>query len=318
MAANTTEKRALDAYSEAVSRAAETVGPAVVKIDVLGRPRRGRQGEGAGTGSGVIFASDGRVLTNEHVVRGSHLVRVTLADGRRFQAGVEYADPTVDLAVLRIGAVGLPVAELNARPLRVGQLVIAIGNPYGLNWSVTAGVVSALGRTLEAGPSFRLTDLIQMDAPVNPGNSGGPLVDADGRVVGITSAVMPFARGVGFAIPIATALNALSRLEEMREHQQHRLGIGGIPAEIEPDVRRRTGLTQQQGLLVLEVVPNSPAARASLRVSDVIVDVEDQPITSGEALAAAANQTSGGRLRLSFVREGRLRKTTAVLREGAN
>jgi S1-C subfamily serine protease len=317
MAANTTEKRALDAYSEAVSRAAETVGPAVVKIEVLGRggrgPSRAQRGEGTGTGSGVIFASDGRVLTNEHVVRGSSLVRVTLADGRRFQAGVEYADPSVDLAVLRIGAVSLPVAELNAGPLRVGQLVIAIGNPYGLNWSVTAGVVSALGRTLEAGPSFRLTDLIQMDTPVNPGNSGGPLVDATGRVVGITSAVMPFARGVGFAIPIATALDALTRLEEMREHQQHRLGIGGIPAEIDTDVRRRASLTQQRGLLVLEVVPNSPAARASLRVSDVIVEVEGRPVTTGEALAAAANQASDGRLRLSFLRDGRLRQTTAAL-----
>jgi len=313
MSATTSEKRALDAYSKAVSHAAETVGPAVVKIDVLGRPSRSRRNEGAGTGSGLIFASDGRVLTNEHVVRGSQLVRVTLADGRRFQAGVEYGDSAVDLAVLRIGAIGLPVAELNAKPLRVGQLVVAIGNPYGLNWTVTAGVVSALGRTLEAGPGFRLTDLIQMDAPINPGNSGGPLVDADGRVVGIASAVMPFARGVGFAIPIATALNALARLEEMRERQQHRLGIGGIPAEIEPDVRLRTGLTQQQGLLVLEVVPNSPASRASLRVSDIIVDVEGQAVTSGEALASAANQASGGSLRLSFLREGRLRKTTAVL-----
>jgi len=308
-----TEKRALDAYSEAVSRAAETVGPAVVRIDVLGRPSRNQRGEAAGSGSGVIFASDGRVLTNAHVVRGSPLVRVTLADGRRFQAGVEYADPSVDLAVLRIGATGLPVAELNAGTLRVGQLVVAIGNPYGLNWTVTAGVVSALGRTLEAGPSFRLTDLIQMDTPINPGNSGGPLVDAGGRVVGITSAVMPFARGVGFAIPVATTLNALSRLEEMREHQQYRLGIGGIPAEIEPDVRRRTGLTQQQGLLVLEVVPKSPASGASLRVSDIVVDVEGQAVTSGEALATATNQAPGGRLRISFLREGKLRKTTAVL-----
>ncbi len=317
MAANTTEKRALDAYSQAVSSAAEIVGPAVVKVDVLGParggPSRAKRGEGTGTGSGVIFASDGRVLTNEHVVRGSSLVRVTLADGRNFQAGVEYADPSVDLAVLRIGALGLPVAELNGGPLRVGQLVIAIGNPYGLNWSVTAGVVSALGRTLEAGPSFRLSDLIQMDTPVNPGNSGGPLVDANGRVVGITSAVMPFARGVGFAVPIATALNVLTRLEEMRERQQHRLGIGGIPTEIEPDIRRRAGLKQQRGLLVLEVVANSPATRASLRVSDVIVEVEGEPVTSGEALATVANRASGDRLRLAFLREGKLRRTTAVL-----
>ena len=315
MAANTSEKRALDAYSEAVSRAAETVGPAVVKIEVVAQ-KRGRNQRGEGLGSGVIFASDGRVLTNEHVVRDMSLARVTLPDGRSFQAGVEYADPSNDLAVLRIGALGLPVAELNSRPLRVGQLVIAIGNPFGLNWTVTAGVVSALGRTLEAGPPIRLTDLIQMDTPVNPGNSGGPLVDSDGRVVGIATAVLPFARGVGFAVPTSRALDVLARLEEIRRHQQHRLGVGGIPAAIAPDVARRTGLTQQQGLLVLEVVPDSPAARASLRVSDVIVEVEGRPVTSGEALAAAANEASAARLRLAFLREGKLRRTTAVLQEG--
>jgi S1-C subfamily serine protease len=315
MTTNTSDKRALDAYSEAVSRAAETVGPAVVKIEVAVR-RAGRNRRDEGIGSGVIFASDGRVLTNEHVVRNMSLARVTLPDSRHFQAGVEYADPANDLAVLRIGALGLPVAELNAGPLRVGQLVIAIGNPFGLNWTVTAGVVSALGRTLEAGPGLRLTDLIQMDTPVNPGNSGGPLVDAFGRVVGIATAVLPFARGVGFAIPISKALDVLTRLEEIRRHQQHRLGVGGISTAIDPDVLRRTGLTQQQGLLVLEVVPDSPAARASLRVSDVVVEVEGRPVTSGEALAAAANEASAARLRLAFLREGKLRRTTAVLREG--
>ncbi|MGA2286616.1 MAG: trypsin-like peptidase domain-containing protein [Dehalococcoidia bacterium] len=315
MAANTSEKRALDAYSEAVSRAAETVGPAVVKIEVIGQ-RRGRNQRGEGLGSGVIFASDGRILTNEHVVRDMNLARVILPDGRSFQAGVEYADPSNDLAVLRIGAVGLPVAELNSRPLRVGQLVIAIGNPFGLNWTVTAGVVSALGRTLESSPGPRLTDLIQMDTPVNPGNSGGPLVDSDGRVVGIATAVLPFARGVGFAVPTSRAFDVLARLEEIRRHEQHRLGIGGIPTPIDTGLQRRAGLKQQQGVLVLEVVPDSPAARASLRVSDVIVQVEGRSVGSAEAVAAAANEASAARLRLAFLREGKLRRTTAVLQEG--
>jgi S1-C subfamily serine protease len=313
LAVNDTKDRALDAYSEAVSHAAELAGPAVVRIDVAGRPARGPRGEGAGTGSGVIFASDGRLLTNEHVVHDVHVVQVSLADGRRFQAGVEYADPSTDLAVLRVGALGLPVAELNARPLRVGQLVIAIGNPFGLNWTVTAGVVSALKRELQASREARLTDLIQMDASINPGNSGGPLVDAQGRVVGITTAVMPFARGVGFAIPISTVLGALSRLEEMRERQQRRVGIGGIPTALDESLRRQLSLTQRQGLLVLEVVPGSPAAHASLRVSDVIVGAQGSAIDSGEALAAAAANAAGGRLSLSFLREGRLRKTTTVL-----
>jgi S1-C subfamily serine protease len=316
LAVNDTRDKALDAYSEAVSHAAELAGPAVVRIDVAGRPARGPRGEGAGTGSGVIFASDGRLLTNEHVVHDVHVVQVSLADGRRFQAGVEYADPSTDLAVLRVGALGLPVAELNARPLRVGQLVIAIGNPFGLNWTVTAGVVSALKRELKASREARLADLIQMDASVNPGNSGGPLVDAQGRVVGITTAVMPFARGVGFAIPISTVLGALSRLEEMRERQQRRVGIGGIPTALDESLRRQLSLTQRQGLLVLEVVPGSPAARASLRVSDVIVGAQGSAVDSGEALAAAASNAGDGRLSLSFLREGRLRKTTTVLQGG--
>jgi len=314
MSARDTNSQPLDAYSEAVSGAAEVAGPAVVRVDVAGRPGRGPAGEGMGTGSGVIFASDGRVLTNEHVVRGARTVQVTLADGRRFQAGVEFADPSTDLAVLRIGVTSLPVAELATERLKAGQLVIAIGNPYGLNWTVTAGVVSALGRTLQAGRDAQLTDLIQTDTPINPGNSGGPLVDARGRVVGITTAVMPFARGVGFAVPVQTVLRILARFEEMRGRQGRRLGIGGMPTAIDEALRRQFGLPQQQGVLVLEVVPESPAARASLRVSDIVVGADGRTVASGEELArAAAEAGPSGRLSLSFLREGKLRRTTAVL-----
>ncbi len=314
MSARETNTQPLDAYSEAVSGAAEVAGPAVVRVDVAGRPGRGPGGEGMGTGSGVIFASDGRVLTNEHVVRGARTVQVTLADGRRFQAGVEFADPSTDLAVLRVGVTGLPVAELAAGSLKVGQLVVAIGNPYGLNWTVTAGVVSALGRTLRAGREAELADLIQTDTPINPGNSGGPLVDTRGRVVGITTAVMPFARGVGFAVPVQTVLHVLVRLDEVRGRQERRLGIGGMPTEIDEGLRRELGLSRQQGVLVLEVVPESPAARASLRPSDILVGADGHTVTSGEELARAAAEVGpGGRLGLSFLREGKLRRTTAVL-----
>ncbi|MDI6858167.1 MAG: trypsin-like peptidase domain-containing protein [Dehalococcoidia bacterium] len=311
MAANNTERKALDAYSEAVSGAAETAGPAVVRVDVAGRPGRGPTGEGTGTGSGVIFASDGRILTNEHVVRGARTVQVTLPDGRRFQAGVEYADPSTDLAVLRVGATHLPVAQLTTETPRVGQLVIAIGNPFGLDFTVTAGVVSALGRSLRA-PGVELVDLVQMDTPVNPGNSGGPLVDAHGRVVGITTAVMPFARGVGFAVPVKTVIEALARLEQLRERQSRRLGIGGIPTTIDEALRQRLGIPQRQGLLLLEVVPGSAADRASLRPSDVLVEANRQAVGSGEELLAAANAAADGRLPVAFIREGKLRRTTLV------
>ena len=312
MSTQNAERKAMDAYSEAVSGAAEVAGPAVVRIDVAGRPGRGPRGAGTGTGSGVIFASDGRILTNEHVIRGARTVQVTLTDGRSLQAGVEFADPSADLAVLRVGATRLPVAELTRDTLRVGQLVIAIGNPFGLNWTVTAGVVSALRRTLPVSRDIQLNDLIQTDTPINPGNSGGPLVDARGRVVGITTAVMPFARGVGFAVSMATVLQVLSRLQEVREKQRRRLGIGGIPTTVDERLRQALGLTQRQGLLVLEITPNSPAARASLRPSDILLEVNSRAVASGEELISAANEASGP-LSMSFLREGRLRKTTLAI-----
>ena len=206
----------MDAYSHAVSSAAERAGPAVVRVESAARSRRSPGGQG----SGVIFDSAGRVLTNEHVVRGGRAITVTLTDGRTFPAAVEGSDPRTDLAVLRLPDAGrsLPVAELYSGALRAGQLVVAIGNPFGLNWTVTAGVVSALGRKLPVSPGVELTDLIQTDVPINPGNSGGPLVDAQGRVVGITTAVMPYARGVGFAVSVGTVLGALSRFREIRSH----------------------------------------------------------------------------------------------------
>src|SRR6266852_903200 len=212
MSINDKDAEALDAYSTAVTGAAERVGPAVVRIDIEHEGgRAARSAFGGGLGSGFIFASDGQILTNAHVVDQARRIRVTLADGRTFDAGLVGADSEVDVAILRIGADHLPVAELGRAPLKVGQLVVAVGNPFGLNWTVTAGVVSALGRRLPVSPGVELTDLIQTDVPINPGNSGGPLVDAQGRVVGITTAVLPFARGVGFAVPVSTALGALAR-----------------------------------------------------------------------------------------------------------
>ncbi len=196
---NGKDAEALDAYSRSVMAAAERVGPAVVRIDLEHEGRRYSPNTppreyGGGIGSGFIFASDGQILTNAHVVANARRVKVTLADGRTFDASLVGSEPDVDIALLRIGANHLPVAELGRGSLRVGQLVIAVGNPYGLNWTVTTGVVSALGRTLQAPGTRKMTDLIQTDTSINPGNSGGPLVDSTGRVVGITTAMMPMAQ----------------------------------------------------------------------------------------------------------------------------
>jgi S1-C subfamily serine protease len=285
------EGKALDAYSQAVSGAAERAGPAVVKVE---------SGRGRGLGSGVIFDSSGRILTNEHVVRGRVQVQVTLADGRRLPATVTGADPRLDIAVLRVAARNLPVAELYSGPLKVGQLVVAIGNPYGLSWTVTAGVVSALGRELPIGNGLALRDLIQTDVPINPGNSGGPLVDAQGRVIGITTAIIPFARGVGFAVPVSSVVAALARFDEMRHRDGRTLGIVAAPSE--------------GGVLVLEVEPDSPAGRASVRAQDVIVALDGRRVANASAITEALRAVRPGQtVEVVFLRQGRRGKTTVVL-----
>jgi len=238
MSTNEKDAQALDAYSSAVTGAAERVGPAVVRIDIEREGGRlSRSIFGGGLGSGFIFASDGQILTNAHVVAHARRIRVTLADGRTFDAGLVGSDAEVDVAVLRIGTERLPVVELGRVPLKVGQLVIAVGNPYGLNWTVTAGVVSALGRTLEAPGVRKMTNLIQTDTPINPGNSGGPLVDSMGRVVGITTAMMPLAQGLGFSIPLDTVKSAIARINKKHESTSAAvsMGVGGMRVLLDDD-----------------------------------------------------------------------------------
>jgi S1-C subfamily serine protease len=328
------ESEAMDAYSRAVSGAAERVGPAVVSVEVKGRRPEGRRRGGRGqrpgpptdpnvfvpTGSGVIFDSQGRIITNEHVARSApapDAISVVLPDGRRFPAVVELADPSVDIAVLRIpnALPALPVAQLTSADLKVGQLVVAIGNPYGLSFTVTAGVVSAVGRSLPMGAGHELRDLVQTDTPINPGNSGGPLVDAQGRVVGITTAVMPFARGVGFAVPTSAVLGAIARHKERAQADGPRkFGISGIATAIEPDLQRRLGLTQDKGVLLVDVQPGSPAAAASLRPMDIVVTIGETATTTVEALKQRIDALPPGRtVEVAFVREGRLRKTHVVI-----
>jgi S1-C subfamily serine protease len=318
---NTYERdaQALDAYSHAVTQAAERVGPAVVRIDIeRGEGRAGRRSSpgGGGLGSGFIFASDGQILTNAHVVEHARRIRVTLADGRTFDAGLVGSDPTVDVAVLRIGADHLPVVELGRAPLKVGQLVIAVGNPYGLNWTVTAGVVSALGRTLEAPGVHKMTNLIQTDTPINPGNSGGPLVDSAGRVVGITTAMMPMAQGLGFSVPLDTVKSVVAKLAQQREsaYVGVTMGVGGMRVKIDESLQRTLKLTQQFGMEVMEIRPGGPADRAELKRLDIIISAGGEAVREPRDLQRIVRRhQAGAQIPVQFVRGGRLRKVTVLV-----
>jgi S1-C subfamily serine protease len=317
MSTNEKDAQALDAYSSAVTGAAERVGPAVVRIDIEREGGRlSRSIFGGGLGSGFIFASDGQILTNAHVVAHARRIRVTLADGRTFDAGLVGSDAEVDVAVLRIGAERLPVVELGRAPLKVGQLVIAVGNPYGLNWTVTAGVVSALGRTLEAPGVRKMTNLIQTDTPINPGNSGGPLVDSMGRVVGITTAMMPLAQGLGFSIPLDTVKSAIARINKKHESTSAAvsMGVGGMRVLLDAKLRQALKLTQQYGMELLEIRRGGPAERAELKRLDVIVAAANEPITEPRDLQRVVRKHKAGEtVAVSFLREGKQRKVTVVL-----
>src|SRR5947199_4679065 len=321
MSTNEKDAQALDAYSHAVTSAAERVGPAVVRIDI-DRGERRRVGPfpipefGSGLGSGFIFASDGQILTNAHVIERAHRIRVTLADGRKFDAGLVGSDPDVDVAVLRIGTDHLPVAELGRVPLRVGQLVIAVGNPYGLNWTVTAGVVSALGRDLDVPGSRKMTNLIQTDTSINPGNSGGPLVDSFGRVVGITTAMMPLAQGLGFSVPLDTLKATIARVTRRREAKPEgtSMGVGGMRVKIDPALQRSLGLLQQFGMELLEIRRDGPAERAELKRMDIILTADNEAVTEPRDLQRIVRRHRAGEtLAVSFLRGGKQRKVTVVL-----
>jgi S1-C subfamily serine protease len=256
---------ALDPYSARVAHAYETTGPAVVHISAEGQ--RGR-----GTGSGVIFAPDGYVLTNSHVVSGSRRLAASLTDGRAFDAQLIGDDPATDLAVLRLNATGLPHALFgSSSALKVGQLVVAIGNPLGFQATVTAGIVSALGRTLRS-PSGRLIEsVIQTDAPLNPGNSGGALVDGFGRVVGINTAMIGQAQGLCFAIGVDTAIDVTARLMKDGKVRRARLGLAGQTTPLDSRLARRLHRERDTAVLVAEIIAGGPAEHAGVQVGDLIL-----------------------------------------------
>jgi S1-C subfamily serine protease len=271
------EIEALDAYSRVVVQVAEQLRPAVVNL----RAGRGR----GGSGSGILFTPDGLLLTNHHVVRGGQRVAVRLADGRQLGGRVVGADPWTDLAVVRADASDLPHAVLgDSARLRVGQLVVAIGSPLGFESTVTAGVISALGRTLRSLTGHLVDNVIQTDAALNPGNSGGPLVDARGRVIGINTAVVQPAQGLCFAIPINMARHILPQLLEHGRVVRGYLGLHGRSVPLPEALARRYGLTQRGAVEVIAVEPNGPADGAGLLEDDLIVSLGDEPATSVDDL----------------------------------
>ena len=299
----------MDAYSRVVTSAVERVSPAVVKIDVQQRresrgPQRRMPQEIEGSGSGFLFTPDGFILTNSHVVHNATKINVLLTDGRQFHADLVGDDPHTDLAVIRIQGSGLISAELgDSQAVRVGQLAIAIGNPYGFQTTVTAGVISALGRSLRSQSGRLIDSVIQTDAALNPGNSGGPLVNSNGQVIGVNTAVILPAQGICFAIAINSAKFVAGQLIKDGRIRRSFIGVAGQDVPLHRQIIRFHHLDQESGILVVSIEPNSPAQKAALREGDVILSYESHSVEGIDQLH-----------RLLTVEEVGKRATLSVLR----
>jgi len=273
-----TERELLDAYSEAVAGAAEKVGPAVVNIEVRGKRGGGAQ-VASGTGSGFVFTPDGFILTNSHVVNGANEVSVLLQDGRRAAAQIIGNDPESDLAVVRIEARELTQADLGeSRALRVGQIAIAVGSPFGFQHTVTAGVISAVGRSLRSVTGRLIDNVIQTDAALNPGNSGGPLVDSRGRVIGVNTATILPAQGLCFAIAIDSAKFVAARLMRFGKIERGYIGIAGANTALPRRLARFHRVASDSCVQIAAVEPASTAEKAGLKRSDLIIACGAMPI----------------------------------------
>jgi S1-C subfamily serine protease len=296
----------LDAYSAAVVHAVETIGPAVVRVE---RKRGG--------GSGVIFTPDGFVLTNSHVVHEADRLTVTLSDGRATRGDLVGDDPHSDLAVLRIDAGSLPWTGLgDSRRVRVGQMAIAIGNPFGFHHSATAGIVSGVGRSLRAGSGRLMDDIIQTDAALNPGNSGGPLVTSRAEVIGINTATILPAQGLCFAVASNTARFVAGRLISDGRVRRSYIGVGGQNVPVPRRVGERARLTTLSGVLVMSIEAGSPASHAGLVTGDIIIGFADMPITGVDDLHRILTaERIGVASPITILRSGERRQVTVLPKE---
>jgi len=313
-AAESSDAGVLDSYSRAVTAAVERISPSVVNVEVRhiekGRQRQGRSPsadaprERRGGGSGFVFTPDGLILTNSHVVHDATRIDVTLADGRRASALTIGDDPATDLAVIRIDAPGLQAAPLgDSQQLRPGQMAIAIGNPYGFQSTVTAGVISALGRSLRSYSGRLIEDVIQTDAALNPGNSGGPLVDSRGHVIGVNTATILPAQGICFAIGINTAKFVASRLLRDGRIRRSYIGVSAQTVPIHRRVVRFYGLARETGVVVVGLEDRSPARTAGLREGDVIVALGDKPVAGVDDLHRLLTDAQvGARCEMTVIR----------------
>ena len=299
---NPTDDLLLDAYSRAVTSVVRKVAPSVVKIDVEKksaakvRGNRRTPRENGGSASGFVFTPDGFILTNSHVVHGASNIKVTLPDGRDYKADLVGDDQPTDLAVIRIDASGLSSVEMgDSNEIQVGQMAIALGNPYGLQHTVTAGVISALGRSLFSETGRIIDNVIQTDAALNPGSSGGPLVDSRGRVIGVNSAMILRAQGICFAIAVNTAIFVAAQLIKNGEVRRSYIGISGQKIAIPGRKLRYFDLDRDSGIQVISIEKDGPAARAGVQQGDIIIYFDGERVEGIDQLQRELTENRIGR-----------------------
>lgn len=305
----------LDAYSKAVVTASEQASQAVAHIQVKGLPQKGRRPrQDKGSGSGFIVTPDGYIVTNSHVIHGAKEIRVDLQDGRQFDARLVGEDPATDLAVIQIASERLPLARFGpSKGLRVGQLAIAIGNPYGFEYTVTAGVVSALGRSLRSQSGRLIDNVIQTDAALNPGNSGGPLVNSKGEVIGVNTAIILPAQGICFAIASDTASFIISKLITQGRIRRGYIGIAGQQVNLPQRTRNLLNLSIESGILVRSIEADGPAKNSQVHEGDVLISFNGIPIANIDDLHRLLTEvTIGQEAVLELIRSNRLVKVKIV------